>query len=203
MGLEVKKGEYAKLKGWRSPAYVTKLIAKGIVVLSADGKRVDVEASNRNLEAGQAVDRQGLRDHHARARLDAELEPRSAGAGEPARDLTPPAAGGGVGAKGPDDFKLFNQARAKKEAELARMAELEREEREGKLVATDAVKQAAGRVAEVIVRGLDRISPRIAAKVAAESDEVKCALLIEDELRVIREEFAEELVKITGPAAVA
>jgi hypothetical protein len=125
MGLEVKKGEYAKLKGWKSASYVTKLIAQGVVVLSADGKRVDVEATDRRLAEVQSVDRQGLREHHERERLAAELDPHSAGAGNSGALSTPPAAGGGTRGDGADkskgdEFKLFNQARAKKEGELAR-----------------------------------------------------------------------------------
>lgn len=197
MALEVKKGEYARLKGWRSASYVTKLIGRGLVKLTADGKRVDVAASDALLAAAQANDRQGLRDYHERARVAAEIDPRSSGAGEPARDLSAPREAEGAGRTGgAKDFDLFNQARAKKEGELARLAELERREREGSLVSTDSVRTAAGRVGAVITAGLERIAPRIAAKVAAESDEMKCAQLIEDEVRAIREELAAEIEKI-------
>lgn len=216
MGLEVKKSEYAKLRGV-APSYITKLLGKGLLVLSADGKRVDVEASNARIEANAQVDRDGVRDHHARTRLLAELDPRSTRASSeeatyPLNSAAAPTGGPGRaawdGAAPPPrqqpyqqrtkDADAFNEARAKKEGELARLAELERMEREGALVSTDSVRIAAGRVAAVIVQGLDQLAPRLSDKLAKETDERRCALLIDEGVRQIREDLAREVLRITG-----
>lgn len=66
------KTEFAAAKGWRKQ-YVSELARKGRLVLTPDGK-VDVEASNQRLEQTKRIDRQGVREHHARARGDAALE---------------------------------------------------------------------------------------------------------------------------------
>ena len=205
MGLEVKKGEYAKLKGW-APSYITKLISKGVVVLTADRKRVDVEASDAALVAAAQVDRQGVREANARERLAAAIDPRFAAAGEapyPNNGAAAPSQGsaGATRAKSGGDFDLFNRARAAKEDELAQLARLERQEREGALVSVDSVKAAAAKLAGVIAQGLDQVAPRLATKLAAETDERKCALLLDKEVREIREAMAREIRKIAGEEA--
>jgi hypothetical protein len=201
------------------PSYVSKLISQGLVVLSTNGKLVDVEASDQRIAQARSVDRQGLREHHARNRLASAIDPRSAGAGEsapyplngaaappqgaaaPTDSATPPAGASSSKRSQGDNFDLFNKARADKETELAQLAKLERLEREGALVDTQSVKVAAGRVAAAITQGLDQMAPRLASKLAAESDERKCALLIDEAVRNVREDLAREIEKIVGVEA--
>lgn len=190
----VKKGEYARLKGWRSPSYVTKLIAAGVVVLSKDGRLVDVEASDRNLQARQSIDRQGLREYHEQQRQ------AQAPVGASAQPVTPPASPEPRQTVDKGDFALFNSARAKKEQELARIAELDRMEREGKLVDADSVRMAAANVGRIVERALMGISPQLAEKLAGEVDPALCARMIDAEMRRIRAELADELEKLAVEA---
>lgn len=69
------KSEFAAVIG-RTKQYVSQLGRKGRLVLTSDGK-VDFEASKRRIEETKRVDRQGVREHHARARRSAGIPPES------------------------------------------------------------------------------------------------------------------------------
>jgi hypothetical protein len=148
-------------------------LEKGVLVLAADGKRINVEASDANLAKMQCADREGLREYHDRQRLAAELNPRNGRCRRncdlyPTSSAAAPTPGaapaGSSSSRKNEDFDAFNQARAKKEGELARLAELDRLEREGALVVHGlGEKAAAARVAVAITQGLDQLSPRLAA----------------------------------------
>lgn len=198
MGLEVKKGEYAKLRGWKSPSYVTKLIDQGVVVLTKDGKRVDVEASNANLERQQSVDREGLREHHRRNRLAGEIDPHTPAGNSAPRDEGAAAAGRGSGGKGGDNFDLFNKARADKEAELAQLARMDRLEREGDLVNIATVSLAASNLGRAIERALMGLSPQFSEELAAETDPAAVARILDREMKRIRVDLADALDKLAS-----
>lgn len=198
-GATVTRSEFAALKGW-APSYITKLIAQQRLVLTADGKKVDVDASNRRLEETARLDRQGVREHHARKRGDN-------GTSQPGSTPSPspePAAGEGPAgatavpppAKSTADFDEYNRARAQKEAAQAAMADLELKRRTGELVEIGQVRDMAARIAGIIARGFERIAPRIGPVWSTEQEPVKREQLLEDELRKIQGEFADEVVKI-------
>jgi hypothetical protein len=196
----VTRSEFAALKGW-APSYVTKLIAQQRVVLTPDGKKLDVEASNRRLEETTRLDRQGVREHHARKRGATGSSLPVAPTPSPAPDSA--SGEGPVGAsavpppvKSTADFDEYNRARAQKEAAQAAMADLELKRRTGELVEIGQVKDMAARIAGIIARGFERISPRIGPVWSTEQEPVKREQLLEDELRKIQGEFADEVVKI-------
>ena len=197
----VKKGEYARMKGW-VPSYVTKLIGAGVIVLTKDRKLVDVEASDRNLAARQSFDRQGVREHHEREREARGTPPAGASAHPLQSDVplvgaaapTPVSGGGNKGA----DFARFNGARAKKEEELAMLAELERLEKQGRLVSVESVKTAAANLGRLLERSLMGISPQLAEKLAGEADAAQCARFIDVEMRRIRSELADAIEQLAA-----
>ena len=63
---ELSKVEFAAHLG-KQPSYVTKLAKDGRLVMSADGKRVNVEASERMI-AATTGNRSDVADRHAAAR---------------------------------------------------------------------------------------------------------------------------------------
>lgn len=200
----VSRAEYATLKGWQK-SYVTKLAQAGRLVFSPDGKKVDVAASERKLRETSSVDKQGVREHHARKRSraratvppPAESVAPAAGESSPAgATVVPPP---GAGAKNTDPtYDAYNEARAKREAALASMAEMDQRQREGQLVEVAQVRDAAQRIAGIIARGFEQVPPRIAAVWSTEQDPEKRERLLGDELRKIQQEFADGVQALFG-----
>lgn len=195
------------MNGWR-PSYVTKLVAQGRLVLTADGKRIEVDASKRRLEETRRVDRQGVREHHARTRgkngitreavaTDGADAGRAASAPVSSQPGLPmePATGGSARE---DDQAEYNRARAQKEAAQAAMADLELKRRTGELVEIGQVRDMAARIAGIIARGFERIGPRIGPVWSTEQEPAKRERLLEDELRKIQDEFSDEILKLAG-----
>lgn len=67
----------------------------------------------------------------------------------------------------------FQQARTLREAYMARLAKLEYEEKSGKLVQADAVKNEAFKTARMVRDNLLNIPDRVAGELAAESNQFK------------------------------
>jgi hypothetical protein len=171
-------------------------------VLTADGKKVEVEASDRRLEDTKRIDRQGVREHHARTRGQAVITPQpavaaaspvSVGEGPAGLSATPPAPPAGN-----TDQDDYNRARAQKEAAAAAMAEIELARRRAELVETVQVREMAARIAGIIARGFERICPRIGPVWSVEQDPLKREQLLEDELRKVQHEWVDEVEKLIG-----
>lgn len=197
----VTRSEYAAMHGW-APSYVTKLIAQGRLVLTADGKKVEVEASDRRLEDTKRIDRQGVREHHARTRGQAVIPPQPAvaaaspvpaGEGPAGLSATPPPPPAGN-----TDQDDYNRARAQREAAAAAMAEIELARRRAELVEIGQVREMAARIAGIISRGFERIGPRIGPVWSVEQDPLKREQLLEDELRKVQHEWSDEVEKLLG-----
>lgn len=196
------KSEYAAHKGWR-PSYVTKLVKAGRLVLTADGKRIDVPASEKLLKETERVDRQGVRERHARERVQ---KPNTLGAESGASPSTPPpdkSAGGGGGEAPvkPDEITAYNKARAEREAAMAAMAVMEQRTRQGELVEVSQVRAMGVRIGGILRSGFERIGPRIGPVWATEQDPAKRERLLEAELRQILNELADELGKLGAVGA--
>lgn len=199
-GAAVTRSEFAAMKGWR-PSYITKLIAQQRLVLTADGKKVDVEASNQRLEETKRIDRQGVREHHARTRGQAGITP---GAKESPASAATEAGPAGLSATPPTlpagntDQDDYNRARAQKEAAAAEMAQIALARKRAELVEIGQVREMAARIAGIISRGFERIGPRIGPVWSVEQDPAKREQLLEDELRKVQHEFADEVAKLLG-----
>lgn len=198
----VTRTEFAAMKGWR-PSYITKLIKQGRLVLTADGKKIEVDASDRRLEDTKRIDRQGVREHHARTRGQAGTTPPAEAAdpstesgtveGPAGLSATPPAPPAGN-----TDQDDYNRARAQKEAAAAAMAEIELARRRAELVEIGQVREMAARIAGIISRGFERIGPRIGPVWSVEQDPLKREQLLEDELRKVQHEWVDEVDKLLG-----
>lgn len=91
------------------------------------------------------------------------------GSGYPAHAKNAPSA-----AQPSDDEAItYAEARAQHERFKARLAQLELEEREGKLVEAEVVKQQAFRVARMVRDSLLNLPDRVAGELAAETNQFK------------------------------
>ena len=200
------KSEYAAHKGWR-PSYVTKLVKSGRLVLTPDGKRIDVPASEALLKSTERVDRQGVREHHARSRRPAQHSAETSSAPQPVNPATaapPPdtSAGGGEPAPvKPDEITAYNKARAEREAAMAAMAVMEQRQRQGELVEMAQVRAMGAKIGGILRSGFERIGPRIGPVWATEQDPAKRERLLEAELNHILAELADELGKLGAAGA--
>jgi formaldehyde-activating enzyme involved in methanogenesis len=85
----------------------------------------------------------------------------------------------------------YSKARAVREHYQARLAKIEYEERVGSLVSKDEVQVAAFNTHRVIRDAMLNIPDRIAAMLAAETDEAKCYEILATEIRKALNEFAD------------
>lgn len=86
--------------------------------------------------------------------------------------------------------QTFAQSRAVKEAYLARLAKLEFEEKSGKLINADGMKNEAFKMARIVRDSILNIPDRISAELAAETEPFKVHKLLSDELRKALEALA-------------
>jgi hypothetical protein len=85
----------------------------------------------------------------------------------------------------------FMQARALREVYEAQRRQLELEARRGELVKAGDVKQEAYRLFRVLRDACLNLPPRLAAQLAAETDEGNARQILEDELTRIFQTFSE------------
>lgn len=156
---------YAKHRGV-SLAAVLKAISeeriKASVRRKGPGYQIDVAQADiewqQNTDSGQGA------PAHAKNRQD---QPEPAGDAEP-EDGEP---------------ITYAQARAQHERFKARLAQLELEQREGKLVEADAVKRESFRTARLVRDALLNLPDRIAAELANETNQFKVHQRLVSEIR--------------------
>jgi hypothetical protein len=87
----------------------------------------------------------------------------------------------------------YSKARAVREHYQARLAKIDYEERIGNLVSKDEVQVAAFNTHRVIRDAMLNVPDRVAAMLAAETDEAKCHEVLSTEIRKALNEFADAL----------
>lgn len=139
-----------------SPAYVTKLRKAGRLVTREERGRtvVDFDLSDRLIRNTADL---------GRARNGANAQPGR----EPSSPIAPVADGGRVDA-------IFRQAQAQERAYNAKLAELEYRKAIGELVRADDVRAQYARRLAGLRESLLQIPSRLAAVLAAESDQARC-----------------------------
>ena len=174
---ELTKSEYATARGW-SPAYVSKLIRQGRVVLTKDGK-VNVEATDRLIANTRDPARGG----------DRSLPFTGAPAGEPAAQaLTKPLA------RGDEGDSAYREAARRERIAKARLAELELAEAAGQLVRTDQVERVLFGLARQTMDALLALPDRLCDALAVEKDPFKCKALLDAEMRAVVKQMTEAAV---------
>lgn len=176
--------EFAAQLGCR-PSYITSLRKAGRLVLTADEKRVEVEASLQRIEDTRDPSKAGVVARHADARGQA-LAPSAV---EPVPVVTQPTVPDD-GSEEADDEALAAQSpdyqlwRARKERAAALREELKLGE-EAKLYVK--IEDAKAIVADSFVAArshLEGLSDRLAPALAAEDDEQRVRAILAEEMEV-------------------
>ncbi len=189
-GNEVSRAEFARMREVNR-AYITKLAKAGRIVLTDDGKRVKVQESVALLESTKAVDREGLRQHHAAQRIERAATVPMAGESGALVTTPPPSA------VPPDPVSSsFNQARADKEQELAKLAKMKRQQEEGALTDKAGVIRAAQALGSLLANGLHTMRPRVVPLMAAESDPLVLDEMLRREFEILQTQIAAEMLRL-------
>lgn len=164
--MKISANAYAKHRAVSLQA-VLKAIREGRLPTSAVQRksgRWDIDPEVADIEWQQNTDSGQGAPAHAKNRQD---QPAPAGDAEP-EDGEP---------------ITYAQARAQHERFKARLAQLELEQREGKLVEADAVKRESFRTARLVRDALLNLPDRIAAELANETNQFKVHQRLVSEIR--------------------
>lgn len=164
--------KFARILGV-SPSYVTKLREDGRLVLTDDGKGVQVEASQQRIketESGRPQHVAGRRQHSARRARGAVVESGAAlsAAPAPASETPPvlPEEGGETPAPGTRAYWERREAAARAETREIELAKLK-----GDLAETEAVRAAGTEAGNTLRTVLENMVDQLAPLLAAETEE--------------------------------
>lgn len=192
MATEVTKSEFARRLDC-SPAYITRLKDQGRLVLTADGKKVLLEASLERLEATADPSKDGVKRRWQTHREAPVPSAASESLPESREQHFIP------DGEGYD----YQRARAKRETHLAAIAEMDERQRRGELLEADDVARALTDYATASRVALEQIADRLCGPLAAVTDPETIYQMIRDDIeRVIDNirEVAEALPSALGEA---
>lgn len=170
------------------PSYVCSLRDQGRLVMTADGKRVMVEASIALLRQTSDPSRQGVADRHAAARSESPAPEQDDDSGEaPQAPAATP------------EQRMFHQSRAQKEHWNALAAQRDYEVSMRQLLPAAEVDGAIADAVTQLRARLETLPDILAPQLAAEPDEAKCRALLADEI----EHALQELARAFGAIAKA
>ena len=164
-GERITEAEFARRNGW-SKQYVAKPVKQGRIHL--EGGKIDPVAAKR------AIDQL--------AEPSTVLRESPANKPETSRTEVP------ISVSGPTDSRKavdYATARTMREAFRAKMAKLDYEEREGKLVDARKVRDDAFQTGRMVRDGLLGIPDRMADVLAAENDPAEVRRMLMDELELV------------------
>ena len=149
----------------RAPSYITWLKNNNRLVLTADGKQVDVMASEALIRDTADPSKTAVADRHHQDRLQRDVYSQLSSQVEPTSTAAPPPAIIPAGQL-PD----FQKARALREHNLAQLAEIELHKAKGSLVALSAVKTGAYNAGRMLRDQLLGMPPQLAPELASMTD---------------------------------
>jgi hypothetical protein len=149
----------------RSPSYITWLKENGRLVLSPNGKQVDVLATEALIRETADPSKAGVSARHQHELLQREVYSHVTSKSELTNTAAPP-----PGDSAHEQTLDFQKARAHREHYLARMAEIEFRKAQGELVEISFVQKAAYETARLLNQSLMSMSPQLAPQLAALSD---------------------------------
>lgn len=179
--------EFATLAGFR-PSYITQLKADGRLILTADGRRVQVAASLARIEATRDPAKAAVAARHAAARTGVAgvvATPPGIAAPEPAHAAPAP---------DPDTAaragSTYQSARAVRERFLALQAKLDYEQASGKLLPAAEVESALATAITTLRGRLESMPDTLGPQLAAEADEARCRALLAETIEHLLDETA-------------
>lgn len=149
----------------RAPSYITWLKNNNRLVLTADGKQVDVTASEALIRDTADPSKAAVADRHQQDRLQRDVYSQLSSHVEPTTMVAPPSVIVPTGQL-PD----FQKARALREHNLAQLAEIELHKAKGALVAMSAVQTGAYNAGRMLRDQLLGMPPQLAPELASMTD---------------------------------
>jgi hypothetical protein len=147
----------------RTPSYITWLKDNNRLVLSPDGKKVDVLATEALILETADPSKAAVAARHQQDRIQRDVYSQLSPLVEPTNTAAPQQP---LTAKGHD----FQKARAMREHNLAQLAEIELHKAQGSLVARDAVELGAYNAGRHLRDQLFGLLPQLSHKLAAMTD---------------------------------
>lgn len=210
----VTRSQFAVIYGCSKP-YVTKLVAEKRLVLSADGKLVNVEASLRLLDVTSDPSKAGVRDRWAAYRTGAApattnsrraaIGGLASAAGAGAADPVAPASTLPLAtdtSKSPPDESPYHQARTKRELAEAELATMKLKEALGQLVDAPSTLRAFVDVQTVARNEVLSLADRLTPLVTPEMDARKVYDMIRTETERTCETIANKVSALAAALAV-
>lgn len=190
-------GAFARIAGYK-PSYITQLKRDGRLVLTDDGKAVQVAASLARIAETRDPSKAGVADRHASARAAAQAGP--APAAEPEAASTAP--------KMPDPGmdkvgNSYQAARAVRERYEALRAKLSYEQSIGKVLEAAHVEAAAADAITTLRARLETLPDILAAQLAAEPDEARCRAVVAEAVEHALGELSRQFQRISQPRTPA
>ena len=149
----------------KAPSYITWLKNNDRLVLTADGKQVDVLASEALIRDTADPSKTAVADRHHQDRLQRDVYSQLSSQVEPT-SMAAPAPAIIPGGQLPD----FQKARALREHNLAQLAEIELHKAKGSLVALSTVQTGAYNAGRMLRDQLLGMPPQLAPELASMSD---------------------------------
>ena len=149
----------------RSPSYITWLKDNNRLVLSADGKKVDVLSTEVLIRDTADPSKAAVAERHQQDRLQRDVYSQLSTQVEPTSTAAPPPLITPAGQQ-PD----FQKARALREHNLALLTEIELHKAKGALVAMTAVKTGAYNAGRMLRDQLLGMPPQLAPELASMTD---------------------------------
>ena len=147
----------------RTPSYITWLKGNNRLVLSPDGKMVDVLATEALILETADPSKAAVAARHQQDRIQRDVYSQLSPLAEPTNTAAPQQT---LTVKGHD----FQKARAMREHNLAQLAEIELHKAQGSLVSRDAVELGAYNAGRHVRDQLFGLLPQLSHKLAAMTD---------------------------------
>lgn len=149
----------------RSPSYITWLKDNNRLVLSPNGKQVDVHATEALIRDTADPSKVAVAERHQQERIQRDVYSQLSTQTEPTSPAAPPQVLPGDG-KQPD----FQKARALREHNMAKLAEIELGKAQGSLVSKEAVETGAYNAGRLLRDQLFGPLPQLSHDLAAMTD---------------------------------
>lgn len=190
------QAEFARLVN-RKPGYISQLKTAGVLVMTADGRRVRVRESLEAMEANRNPAFDGVAARHEAERL-AKLAPATAG-----QDTAAPGSEGDEdeeegGLSVTEANRLLKIASAREKQIDVELAEMKLRRERGELLYAADVRAACAAAATQARHGFERLVESLAPRLAATSDEQRVRELLQDEINHTLETFARALTSTGG-----
>lgn len=149
----------------RSPSYITWLKDNNRLVLTPDGKKVDVLATEALIAETADPSKAAVAARHQQDRIERNVHSQLSPLAEPTSTAAPQPM-----ATGPGKLPDFQKARAHREYYLAQLAEMEFHKAQGSTVDVVAVQSGAYNAGRMLRDTLLGMPPQLAPELAAMTD---------------------------------